>query len=42
MDEEFEEINYKFDTQLLLEGKDLSDDKVRDYITQVINYAHLL
>ena len=35
MDEEdFEEINYKFDTQLLLEGKDLSDDEVRDYITK--------
>ena len=30
MDEDLEEINYKFDTQLLLEGKDLSDEKVKD------------
>lgn len=43
MDEEdFEEINYKFDTQLLLEGKDLSDDEVRDYITKNIEGDCLL
>jgi len=24
-------IEYKFDTQLLIEGHDLSDDKIRDY-----------
>ncbi len=41
-EEEFEEINYKFDTQLLLEGKDLSDDKVRDYITENIEGDCLL
>ena len=36
MDEDFEEINYTFDTQLLLEGKNLSDEEVRDYITKNI------
>lgn len=35
-------IEYKFDTQLLLEGKDLSDDKIRDYITQNIEGDCLL
>ena len=27
-------IEYKFDTQLLIEGKNLSDEKIRDYFTQ--------
>ncbi len=27
-----EEINYKYDTQLLVEGKNLSDQKIIDYI----------
>ena len=36
MDEEFEEINYKYDTQLLVEGQNLSDDAVREYITNNI------
>lgn len=27
-------MDYKFDTQLLIEGQNLSDEKVRDYITQ--------
>jgi dihydroxyacetone kinase-like predicted kinase len=27
-------IEYKFDTQLLIEGKNLSDDKIRDYFTE--------
>lgn len=35
-------IEYKFDTQLLLEGKDLSDEKIRDYITQNIEGDCLL
>lgn len=35
-------IEYKFDTQLLLEGKNLSDDKIRDYITQNIEGDCLL
>lgn len=26
-----EEINYRYDTQLLIEGKDLDEDKIRDY-----------
>ena len=30
MDEE-DEINYRYDTQLLIEGKNLSDDAIRDY-----------
>lgn len=42
MDEEFEEINYKFDTQLLVEGKNLSDDAVKDYITNNIEGDCLL
>jgi dihydroxyacetone kinase-like predicted kinase len=29
-----EEINYKFDTQLLIDGKDLNEDKIHDYFTQ--------
>ncbi|MBQ8443818.1 MAG: kinase to dihydroxyacetone kinase [Clostridia bacterium] len=42
MDEEFEEITYKYDTQLLVEGKNLSDDKVREYITNNIEGDCLL
>ena len=42
MDEDFEEINYTFDTQLLLEGKNLSDEEVRDYITKNIEGDCLL
>ena len=26
-----EELNYRYDTQLLIEGKDLNDDKIREY-----------
>ena len=29
-------IEYKFDTQLLIEGKGLSDEQIRDYITENI------
>ena len=29
-------LEYKFDTQLLIEGQDLSEDDVNDYITQHI------
>lgn len=35
MDEE-EEINYIYDTQLLVEGKNLSEDVIKDYITNHI------
>lgn len=35
-------IEYKFDTQLLLEGKNLSDEKVRNYITKNIEGDCLL
>ena len=42
MDEDFEEINYTFDTQLLLEGKNLSDEEVRDYIRKNIEGDCLL
>jgi len=35
-------IEYKFDTQLLIEGHDLSDDKIRDYITDNIEGDCLL
>ena len=27
-------MEYKFDTQLLIEGEDLSEDEINDYITQ--------
>lgn len=27
-------MDYRFDTQLLIEGKNLSDEQVRDYITK--------
>ncbi|MGI6107228.1 MAG: kinase to dihydroxyacetone kinase [Lachnospiraceae bacterium] len=27
-----EEINYRYDTQLLIEGEDLDEDDIRDYI----------
>ena len=30
-DDEEEEINYRYDTQLLIEGKNLDEDKIRDY-----------
>lgn len=29
-------LEYKFDTQLLIEGKNLSEDDVNDYITNNI------
>lgn len=35
-------IEYKFDTQLLIEGHDLSDEKIRDYITENIEGDCLL
>ncbi len=35
-------IEYKFDTQLLIEGKDLSDEKIRDYISEHIEGDCLL
>ena len=35
-------IEFKFDTQLLIEGKNLSDEKVRDYITKNIKGDCLL
>ena len=27
-------LEYKFDTQLLIEGTDLDEDKISDYITE--------
>ena len=35
-------IEYKFDTQLLIEGKNLSEDAINDYITQNIEGDCLL
>lgn len=35
-------IEFKFDTQLLIEGKNLSDEKIRDYITNNIEGDCLL
>lgn len=35
-------IEYKFDTQLLIEGKNLSDDAIREYITNNIEGDCLL
>ncbi len=35
-------IEFKFDTQLLIEGKNLSDDAIREYITQNIEGDCLL
>lgn len=35
-------IEYKFDTQLLVEGKNLSDEKIRQYITDNIEGDCLL
>ena len=35
-------IEYKFDTQLLIEGHDLSEDKINDYITNNIEGDCLL
>lgn len=29
--EDDEEINYRYDTQLLIEGKDLNEDKIKDF-----------
>ena len=37
-----EEINYKYETQLLVEGKNLSDQKIIDYITANIEGDCLL
>ncbi len=35
-------IEYKFDTQLLIEGKNLSDEQIKDYITKNIEGDCLL
>jgi dihydroxyacetone kinase-like predicted kinase len=35
-------LKYKFDTQLLIEGKNLSEDTIRDYITKNIEGDCLL
>ena len=35
-------LEYKFDTQLLLDGKDLSEDAINEYITQHIKGDCLL
>jgi dihydroxyacetone kinase-like predicted kinase len=35
-------IEYKFDTQLLIEGEDLSEDKINEYITKNIDGDCLL
>lgn len=35
-------IEFKFDTQLLIEGKNLSDEKIRNYITENIQGDCLL
>ena len=35
-------IEFKFDTQLLIEGKNLSDDAIREYITNNIEGDCLL
>ena len=35
-------LEYKFDTQLLIDGKDLSEDAINDYITQHIKGDCLL
>lgn len=35
-------IEYKFDTQLLIEGKNLSEDEINDYITNNIEGDCLL
>jgi dihydroxyacetone kinase-like predicted kinase len=37
-----EHLEYKFDTQLLIEGKNLSEDTVREYITNNIKGDCLL
>jgi len=33
-EEKEESINYRYDTQLLIEGKDLSEEKIREYFLQ--------
>ena len=35
-------LEYKFDTQLLIEGENLSEDEINDYITQNIEGDCLL
>ncbi len=37
-----EEIEYRFDTQLLIEGKNLSEDEIHDYIIKNIEGDCLL
>jgi dihydroxyacetone kinase-like predicted kinase len=37
-----EKLQYKYDTQMLIDGKDLSEDAIRDYITSHIEGDCLL
>ena len=34
MEEEYDAFLYRYDTQFLIDGKNLSDDKIRKYITK--------
>jgi dihydroxyacetone kinase-like predicted kinase len=34
MDDNDDKINFKYDTQLLVEGKDLSEDKIKEYFNK--------
>ena len=40
--EEEEEINYRYDTQLLIEGKDLNEDNIREYFNTKLDGDCLL
>lgn len=34
-------LEFRYDTQLLIDGKDLDEDEVRDYITDHFKYAYM-
>ena len=42
MKDGIEMLEYRFDTQLLIEGKDLSEDDINEYITKNIKGDSLL
>ena len=42
MEYEGEELNYRYDTQLLIEGKGLNEDKIREHFNSCFNGDCLL
>ena len=34
-------LEYRYDTQLLIDGENLDEDAISDYFTETVSYTHL-